>query len=79
MGFTSHPGNVSKRGFKRRCKLKTFNMLENVGKVRHVVSFHDGVKTHQDNSPFFDVRTFGRKRDANKFARALETDGYVRA
>jgi len=57
--------------------LKTFNILENIGKVRHVVSFHDGVKTHQDNSPFFEVRTFSRKQDVQMFARDLKAAGYV--
>lgn len=59
--------------------MKTFNTMENVGKVRHVVSFHDGVKTHKDNSPFFDVRTFSRKRDAQRLVRDLKKAGYTEA
>jgi len=43
----------------------------------HLVSFHDGVKTHHDGSPFFDVRLFKRERDAAKFARDLKKSGYT--
>lgn len=59
--------------------MKAFRIWENVGKARHVISFHDGVKTHNDGSPFFDVSIFNRKRDANRFVRALKADGYVEA
>lgn len=56
---------------------KTFNVKTGIGNARHVVSFHDGVKTHKDDSPFFDVRTFGRKRNAAKFTKDLVAAGYV--
>lgn len=56
--------------------MKTFRIQERIGKARHVVSFHDGVKTHSDNSPFFDVRIFSRKRDALRFTQQLKADGY---
>lgn len=59
--------------------MKTFSVQQNIGKARHVVSFHDGVKVHKDNSPFFDVRTFGRKREMEKFVNGLKTAGYVPA
>jgi hypothetical protein len=58
--------------------MKTFNVQQNIGNARHVVNFHDGVKTYPDNSPFFDVRIFGRKAEANRFAWDLEKAGYVR-
>lgn len=57
---------------------KTFNVMAGIGKARHVVSFHDGVKTHKDHSPFFDVRVFGSKRSAAKFMKDLASEGYVR-
>jgi hypothetical protein len=60
-----------------RCKLKTFNIQERIGRARHVVSFHDGVKAHRDNSPFFDVRIFNRKLDRQKFVTELKAAGYV--
>jgi hypothetical protein len=57
--------------------MKMFRMTRNVGKVRHLVSFHDGVKVHTDGSPFFDIQTFSRARDAQRFAKELKAAGYV--
>ena len=56
----------------------TYHVTENVGKCRYVVSFHDGIKIHKDNSPFFDVRTFGNKRKLQKFESELKSSGYVK-
>lgn len=57
--------------------LKTFRVQERIGRARHVVSFHDGVKTHKDNSPFFDMQICSRKRDRQKFVKELTAAGYV--
>ena len=66
------------QGFNRKeKKMKTYYMRENIGKCRYVISFHDGVKTHSDNSPFFDVHICSNKRSAQKFKRALKADGYI--
>lgn len=56
---------------------KRYETIANVGKVRHVVSFHDGVKAHPDGSPFFDIATFGNKRARDKFCRSLIRQGYA--
>lgn len=56
---------------------KTYTYRQNVGKARHVISYHDGLKTHGDGSPFFDVRIYSRKRDAQAFVRSLEAQGYA--
>lgn len=57
--------------------MKSFRYRQNIGKARHVVSFHGGVKAHKDGSPFFDMSIFGRKRDAEKFMKDLRVAGYV--
>lgn len=54
-----------------------FRYRTNIGKVRHLVSHHDGQKVHRDGSPFFDASLFGRKRDAEKFIRSLKVAGYI--
>ena len=54
-----------------------YRIQTNVGKARYVVSFHDGVKTHKDGSPFFDMRIFSAKRAMQKFVRDLESQGYT--
>ena len=57
--------------------MKCFYYLQNVGKCRHVVNFHDGIKTHLDGSPFYDVTIFSNKRAAHRFMRGLIADGYT--
>lgn len=57
--------------------MKTLSIQQNIGSVRHAVSFHDGEKKHQDGSPFFDLRTFGRKRDCDKFVEHLKAQGFI--
>lgn len=56
--------------------IKQFDVMSNIGKARHVVNFHDGVKTHADGSPFRDIRVFGNKVDRDKFISELKTKGY---
>lgn len=59
--------------------MKTFTEQENVGRARYVVNFHNGVTTHGDGSPFYDVRIFKNKRAKARFVRALVKAGYVAA
>ncbi len=56
---------------------KSFTITANVGRARHVVSFHDGVKTHADGSPFFDISIFSSMKKRDAFTRALVTQGYA--
>ena len=57
--------------------MKTYHVMRNVGKVRHLVSFHDGEKKHKDGSPFFDIQTFSRIGDARRFIDELRANGYA--
>jgi hypothetical protein len=57
--------------------MKTYRDNPQIGRARHSVSFHDGVKTHKDGSPFFDLQIFKRSKDKEEFIRRLKTDGYV--
>lgn len=52
--------------------MKQFNILQNVGKSKYVVNFHDGKKLHSDGSPFFDIAIFKNKKDLNKFIKELK-------
>ena len=56
--------------------MKNYNISYNVGKVKYLVSFHDGIKVHKDNSPFYDIRCFKNKKKLNLFTKSLEKDGY---
>jgi len=39
----------------------------NIGKVKYVVSFYDGIKKHNDGSEFWDIKCFKSKNKMNKF------------
>ena len=56
---------------------KLYRVTHNVGNARHVVSYHDGVETHQDGSPFFGIRILSTVRDRDRFVKELKQDGYV--
>lgn len=50
----------------------------NVGKSKYVVHFHDGEKTHNDGSPFYDIEIFSNKIAKDKFINNLLENGYSR-
>lgn len=57
--------------------MKQYNIQCNVGTVKYIVNFHDGVKTHKDGSPFFDVATFKNKVALTQFTNKLKSEGYI--
>ena len=44
---------------------------QNVGKVKYLVSYHDGTKFHKDGSEFFDIATFRNKKKKDAFITQL--------
>lgn len=59
--------------------MKRFHVQYSIGKARHVVSYHDGAKTHPDGSPFFDLAICRNKKRLAKFVATLKASGYVEA
>ena len=57
--------------------MKQFRTTMNVGKVKYLISYHDGVKTHKDGSPFFDIATFKNRLAYTKFRINLLTNNYT--
>lgn len=57
--------------------VKTYYYKHQIGKARHCVSFHNGVSTHKDGSPFFDMHICKNKRNLARFIKALEAEGYT--
>jgi hypothetical protein len=55
---------------------KRYKEMSNVGTAKYVVSFHDGIKKHNDGSDFFDVEIFKNKEEKNKFITDLDRKGY---
>jgi hypothetical protein len=43
---------------------------------KYVVKTHDGVKKHQDGSPFYDIEIFKNKIKKNKYISDLKEKGY---
>lgn len=56
--------------------MKEFRSQESIGKAKYLVSHHDGVKTHRDGSPFFDLAVFRNKRKRDRFVSDLKKSGY---
>jgi len=55
---------------------KIYYLNFNIGKTKYVVSYHDGVKKHDDGSNFYDIAIFKNKVKFNKFIGGLLKDGY---
>ena len=54
-----------------------YYVQHSIGKARHVVSYHDGIKKHGDGSPFFDVKICGNKKRLSAFISKLKKLGYT--
>ena len=77
-GYTSH--SATGEWLSPKCEAnmqKQFYVQDRIGKARHVVNHHDGVKTHRDGSKFFDVTICSNKRKLAKFVAGLVSRGYV--
>lgn len=57
--------------------MKQYYWLFGIGRCRYAVSYHDGVSTHKDGSPFFGIALFRNKKKMQKFINGLEQDGYT--
>lgn len=53
-----------------------YDVMANVGTAKHVVNYHDGVKTHKDGSAFFDLSLPGTRAKRDAFIAELRTKGY---
>ena len=58
--------------------MKTFYTLGNVGRSRYVVNYHNGYKSHDDGSPFFDIAIFKSKKAMSEFINGLLYCGYIK-
>ena len=47
-----------------------------IGRAKYTVSFHDGLKFHDDGSPFFDIRIFASKKKLGAFVDSLKLKGF---
>ena len=59
--------------------MKKYNIMFSVGRAKYVVNYHDGIKSHGDGSPFYDMSIFKNKTDLNTFVSQLIGEGYVKS
>ena len=50
--------------------------MYNVGKAKYVINYHNGIKKHKDDSPFYDINIFKNKKYFNSFIKKLLLEGY---
>lgn len=60
----------------RRNKKRYYIEPHNIGRVKHAVWFHNGIKKYPDGSDFYDINTFKNKKDRDLFIKELIKKGY---
>lgn len=48
----------------------------NVGAVKYLLNFHDGINTYKDGSPFYDIICYNNKKKLNAKIKELLLLGY---
>lgn len=56
---------------------KVFNTRFNIGKAKYVINFHDGIKTHADGSPFFEIECFSNKKKFLDAKKEMVKNGFL--
>lgn len=56
---------------------KTFRRRDGIGKTKYAISYHDGIQTHKDGSPFYAIAIFKNKVKVKKFTDKLLSEGYT--
>ena len=57
--------------------MKYYNIQYNIGKVKYIVNFSDGIAKHTDGSLFYDIHIFKNKIKLNNFVKYLKSLGYI--
>lgn len=57
--------------------MKKYYIMFNVGKIKYLVNFHNGIKKYDDGSMFFDIASFKNKKKMGAFVNDLKSNGYV--
>ena len=56
--------------------MKNFYTQNNIGRAKYTISYHNGVSTHSDGSPFYGIMIFSNKKKFNQRIKELLKDGY---
>jgi hypothetical protein len=57
--------------------MKKFNLMYNIGKVKYVINYHNGIDKHKDGSNFFGIYTFRNKKKFDAKIKELKNEGYI--
>ena len=56
--------------------MKRFYLLDNIGRAKYTVNYHDGQSKHKDGSDFYAMRIFRNKKAVAGFVQDLQRKGY---
>jgi len=51
--------------------------MNNIGKAKYTVNYHNGVEIHKDGSPFYSIAIFRNKKKLANFKKKLILEGYT--
>jgi len=57
--------------------METFYEQHGVARTKYLVCYHNGIATHKDGSPFFDIAIFKNKKKLKIFIDKLKAQGYT--
>lgn len=57
---------------------KTYYIAHNVGRVKYLLCFHDGISGCKDGSPAYGIACFSNKAKLTERIKQLEAEGYFR-
>ncbi|MEG3764916.1 hypothetical protein [Alteromonas sp. 14N.309.X.WAT.G.H12] len=57
--------------------MKFYDCIDNLGKAKYLVNFHDETQTYPDGTPRLNVRKFTNKRKRDQFVRSLKKMDYL--
>lgn len=55
---------------------QTYNITHNVGRVKYLVSYYTGERSHPDGSLAMDIAIFRNKKKLRGFEKQLLSEGY---
>jgi len=58
--------------------MKTYNIMYAIGCAKLVVNYYDGIKKHNDGSPFYDIAIFSNRIKLKEFLKELKNKGYIK-
>ena len=55
---------------------KLYYTMDNIGRAKYTINYHDGISTHRDGSAFYGIETFKNKKKYNARLKEMIKEGY---